>query len=367
MLDAGEITADETLQQAFPGLEGSKFSLRRLSVSFAGYLFSRALEFKTEVDFAQVEDIKDNWIRFPKIPILKYMTIGHVKEPFSLEGFASSNYTTFMEKALPNEAFAPSRNIGILGNNVIANRRMTWAIGWFLNTGSFSSFGEARDQIDQATGVNLTARVTGLPWKTPEEGTFLHLGLSYSYRWRDLERVDTTTQFRSRPESRLTDTRFVDTGEFIVDNYQLLTPELALVHGPFALQGEYFQTFTDIEGKIRFWGYYFYGSVFLTGEQRGYSPSQGIFSKVTPKRGFAPLKGAWGAWEAGLRYSYVDLNDGPIKGGREGNFTAGLNWYLNWNIRLMLNYIHASVHDREDPLIDDGDANIFQTRFQIHF
>jgi phosphate-selective porin OprO/OprP len=71
--------------------------------------------------------------------------------------------------------------------------------------------------------------------------------------------------------------------------------------------------------------------------------------------------------EVGLRFSYLDLNDGDIKGGREKNFTAGLNWYLNPNVRLMFNYIRANVEDRAGPPVNDGTANIFQGRFQIHF
>jgi phosphate-selective porin OprO/OprP len=62
------------------------------------------------------------------------------------------------------------------------------------------------------------------------------------------------------------------------------------------------------------------------------------------------------------------LNDEGIKGGRERNFTAGLNWYLTRNFRLMFNYVRASVKDRAtQPPIDSGRAHIYQARFQIAF
>ena len=77
------------------------------------------------------------------------------------------------------------------------------------------------------------------------------------------------------------------------------------------------------------------------------------------------MKGEWGAWEIAFRHSYVDLSDGEIKGGRESNFTTGLNWIHNRNMRLMFNYINVNVTDRESPDIEDGNAHIFQVRFQF--
>lgn len=71
--------------------------------------------------------------------------------------------------------------------------------------------------------------------------------------------------------------------------------------------------------------------------------------------------------ELALRLSYVDLNDGEIKGGREKNFTAGLNWYLFPKIRLMFNYVWAKVEDRDAPSVDDGRADILQARCQMSF
>jgi len=59
--------------------------------------------------------------------------------------------------------------------------------------------------------------------------------------------------------------------------------------------------------------------------------------------------------------------DGPIRGGEELNFTAGLNWYLRSNARVMVNYIRANLRDREDPPVDEGSADIIQMRFHIFF
>ena len=80
---------------------------------------------------------------------------------------------------------------------------------------------------------------------------------------------------------------------------------------------------------------------------------------------FNPVKGKWGALELAARFSHIDLNDEMISGGKEDNITLGMNWYLYQKIRLMFNYIHARVYDREKPAVDEGDADIYAVRFQF--
>ena len=144
---------------------------------------------------------------------------------------------------------------------------------------------------------------------------------------------------------------------------------MAVVSGPLSFQGEGFYALIDSasKGDPEFWGAYAYLSYLITGEHRKYNRLRGIFSLGEQYYRFNPLKGNWGAWELGMRYSYVDLNNAGIKGGKERNFTIGVNWYHQKNIRVMLNYVRAHVKDRASPSIENGRANIFQTRFQIIF
>jgi len=79
---------------------------------------------------------------------------------------------------------------------------MTWALGAFLNTGAFSDVGDCLDRISEANGWEVTTRVTGLPWYEDSGKTLLHLGRSYTHRFRGKE--DTGAGLRTRPESRLT-------------------------------------------------------------------------------------------------------------------------------------------------------------------
>ncbi len=369
MIDGGIIDANRELRAAFPNLKGGEVDLRRLRLSGLATLYD-TVDLRMEIEFADIQEIKDNWIGLTKkVPILGYIKVGHMKEPFSLEELTSGTNLTFMERSLPTVAFAPGRNLGILFQDALLGDRMTWAVGGFWNTGSLK-VGEARDRIADPNGYNLTARITGLLWYQDGGRSLLHLGLAYSHQSRHKDSTNGGIAYRTRPESKLTNNTLIDTDELVTNRAELINAELAWVQGPFSFQTEYFQAFTGVsqEGNLKFWGFHVQASYFLTGEHRTYDPANGVFSQTKPKNFFHPPKGRWGAWEIAVRLSYLDLNDGNIKGGKELDFTAGLNWYLNPNIRLMFNYIRAHIEDRNtSPSIGDGSANIFQARLQFAF
>lgn len=327
---------------------GDGVEFRRARLNIQGNIY-RNTAYRLELDFAGGEvAFKDAYIEVLDIPYVGTYTVGHYKEPFSLEELTSSRFITFMERSLPN-AFAPSRNTGMKMENSLLNEQATWAVGFF------------RELDDTGTGFgpddnyNITARATAVPWRLGGGEQLVHLGVSYSHKFLD----GRDFRFRSRPETHL-GPRFVDTASFAADGIDLVNPEFALVYGPASLQAEWTRAIVDTpEGSDRnFDGWYVYGSYFLTGEHRVYKT--GAFDRVKPLRNFDG-NGSWGAWEVGARYSYLDLNDGnDTRGGILGDFTLGINWYLNPNVRFMFNYVLADAKSR-------GEANIIETRFQADF
>jgi len=366
LLDGGDIASDEELQTSFPDLDGPAMNFRRMSVALSGTLYDW-LAYKLEMDFANVKDILDAWVQFEKIPYIDFLTLGHMKEPFSLERWASLTSLSFMERALPTNAFAPNRNLGIRRYKAILDERMTYGLGVFWNVASFEEVGDLPDVFQDARGFNVCARVTGIPWYEEGGEKMLHLGLSYTHLFRDKTDVDMRVRFSSRPESRLTEERLADTGQLFNDSVDVFNPEVAVVLGPLSFQGEYFHTFVNSYQNLQFWGYYLYASYFLTGEHRRYGKRSGTFFETRPIHPFHPLRGEWGGWEILFRHSYLDLNDGRIRGGKERNFTFGLNWYLGNRMRLKFNYVHVYLTDRADPPVDNGRADIYQARFQFAF
>ncbi len=352
MTDWGYINADDDVEDKLGDDFGSGAEIRRARMGLSGKLYSD-IKFKSEFEFTGGSvSLKDLYFQLNKLPYIGSLQIGHFKEPFSLEMLTSSNSMTFMERALPS-ALTPERNIGFMTANKAFNGRLNWSAGFFKESDN-SGWG-----FDDSNNYHITARITGTPWNDETGEHLLHLGISYSHKFMD---NGTGVRFIARPESHLAKTRFLDTQNIPADSVDLVGSELAFIYGPFSLQGEYIHSWVDStqDGSLDFNGFYVYASYFLTGEHRIYDPSRGIFKGISPEHNFNPANGEWGALEIAFRYSYLDLDDSVIHGGKLSNFTAGLNWYLNPNMRFMLNYVYADLDDA-------GDTNILQSRFQLNF
>lgn len=283
--------------------------------------------------------------------------IGQFKEPFGLEQLTHSETIPFLERA-PLNTMTMARETGMMFHNSIADDRMTWAVGTFLNSNDFS---DAEEGDGERGEWDVTARLTGLPWYEEEGRRLWHIGLSFSHREWDGDLF----QYRARG-SYSRGSALIDTGEFNVDSLNVYGAESAVVLGPFSFQGEYI--FSDVDATrfrdAEFDGYYLTAGYFLTGENRPYKG--GHFDQVIPFRNFTK-DGGWGAWELAFRYSFLDLDDTPDPGALGGelhDYTAALNWYLNPNLRVMFNYVHAEA-DGAQP--DDLSADIFQSRFELSF
>ena len=362
--DAGNVGLNNALQTAFPQQDGWDALITQAQVTLFGWVFDKGT-FKLQLEFAEAFQVKDSWFQFNPLPYIGSITLGNMKEPYSLDALISSGNTTFMTDALPTLAFAPGRNIGVMANNTALDEHLTWAIGGFWNTGSYSDFAGAKDAFSNANGFHVTGRITYLP--TYEDGgrELTHLGLSVS-----LQSFNNPTATRAVAETSLNNDYFADTGLFQPDRASLVAVEFAKVDGPWSLQSEL--TWSKFQapslGNPLLTGFYVYGSYILSGEHRLYDTSEGVFYGVIPKQDFSIANGTWGAWELALRLSTLNLNSQTLAGGRQRDVTAGLNWYLNKNTRVMFNYVHALVNGRANPpVVDGGRANIVQARLQVAF
>jgi len=319
-------------------------ALRRARLALKGALF-HDWRFKTQVGFAGNKTrVKDAYLRYTGFKAKK-ITAGVFKTPFSLEDNTSSKYITFMERALPVMAFAPGRKTGLA--------LQTRGDYWSAAGGVFGESVPADSAGGKSWGVAGRATLTPLH----RQGRRFHVGGSLEYRKPDDARK---VRFRTTPESDTADVKLVDTGKIKkVDNTFKYGLEAVYTDGPWSFQGEYLNARVK-RGSGRpdldFSGWYVYGSWFITGESRSYNIADGSFRRIKPKR-------SKGAWEAGMRFSSLDLNDRTVRGGEENNLTIGLNWYPNRNMRFMANYIAADVARQNDK----QRINIIQFRSQIVF
>lgn len=367
--DWGAITADKGLEDAFDGqgLEGTGTEMRHARFYMAGSIYNQ-FTFKADYDFAGTDaDFKDVWMGIKNIPWAGEVRVGHQKEPFSLEGMNSLPNMTFMERGLP-AVFGPSRNTGIKAHSSALDGRVGWGIGAYKDVSTSDGF-------DDHSDYNITGRLTGIPHVNEDGSHLLHMGVAYSHKFRD---EDESMNYRSRPESNLTGVYTVDTGAIEnVTGVDLLGPEIAVIYGPVCFQAEYVHAYlnrTSAE-NLGFSSYYALCSLFLTGEHRTYKIDEagGEFGRVIPNRPFAFNRNGWGAWQVAVRYSFVDLNDKEIRGGEETNYTFGVNWFMNPNLRVTFNYVLATIDERDNRvggnpiIIEDENAEIYMMRFQVDF
>ncbi|MCZ6690576.1 MAG: porin [Planctomycetota bacterium] len=327
--------------------DGTKLRRGRLALSGKLYYY---FNFKAEYDFALGNDgFKDVYVGISDLGTAARLRIGQFKEPIGLEALTSSNHVTFIERSLMS-SFTPGRTTGAMIFGSAVHDRVSWALGGFRSVRSISPDDAERD-------LAATLRLTGLPWYRQDGRSLLHLGVAYSLRAAG----DDMIAFRQYRDDVLEDD-LVDTLTFEADRSQVFGTEAAWVWGPFSLQGEF--ALTAIESSPAedpvFFGYYFFASLFLTGEHRVYDVPNGRFDLVRPRRNFLEEGGGFGAWEIGARYSRVELSDGPIQGGRLSEGSVGINWYLNPNARIMLDFSFLN----KDGV---GEVNTIKIRAQITF
>jgi phosphate-selective porin OprO and OprP len=350
-LDTAIFAPSQNLQSEFDiDSFQSGVEFRRARLYTEGVIY-KDFGWKFEYDFAD-QAFKDVYFEVNHVPYVEQVRLGFFKEPLSFEELTSDNFTTFMERGLPN-AFSPSRKTGFQTQMNFLDNRIYWAAGGF--NGASNNLGKA---FGDAQDYELTTRLAGLPWYA-DEANLLYVGLGYSHQFRS----NFDLAYSSRPEAHLVDV-LIDTDDFQTDGVDILDPAAALVLGPFSAQAEYIQTLvqgTEGAEDPRFFGWYAFVSYFPTGEHRGYEPETATFGRVYPKRNFGFSSGdGWGALEVALRQSQLNLNSAGIDGGRLNDTTFGLTWYLNPNMRIMANYVYAN---RTPP----SSGNVYQARFQVDY
>lgn len=225
----------------------------------------------------------------------------------------------------------------------------------------------------------LVGRLAFLPVKSAEFN--VHVGANSSYVLRPGDQgpdVAASARYplrlRDRPEMRVDGTRLIDTGNINSDTYWNPGVELAANFYNFYVQAEhYWYRFAreQVPGPVLpdpdFSGWYVALAYALTGEARNWNPSGGVFSNLKPAKPLTFDAEGLGAWEIALRYSFADLNyrtelpvaAGGIFGGEQSAWTVGLNWYVNNNIRFLLNYQWVEVDRLSTGVANAYGAGVF--------
>jgi len=329
---------------------------------------------EVDLDFAEeAAAIKDAYISYRGLFGGEgRVRVGNFRIPNGLEEVTTSRNLMFMERSQGTEPFVVGRRMGIEATGWKPKYR--WSVAMFgADVEDFVK--EANEQI------NFAGRLNWAPISSDE--STLMVGASGSMQKPTFvgapddagERSVSSVKFNTRPESNVSDTKFVYAKIKDVEKYSNFGGELAYVNKRFMFQSEYMVANIDrYEDKesISYNGGYAFASFFLTNDQHQYDHKDAEFARVTPRA-------SSGAWEVAVRYSFVDLNDledlavdgDDEQHGGSTSITLGVNYYPNPNVKLMLNYgiidNDEFANGKDDQFNGDYDFSYLQMRFQTAF
>jgi phosphate-selective porin OprO/OprP len=383
-LDTSWFSTDENVNANINNRFADGTDFRRARFRIDGTMYEQ-IEWAAEYDFingARVRNaadtggfeegltgITDLWWTFKELPIVGNCRIGNQKEAIGFERLVSSRYLPFMERSFNQDSFYGGAfngfQPGIAFFDTYGEDQVgTWNIGVYKPTNNIFAY-NATDGDYAVTG-----RVTRLLRYTDEGRHLWHVGVS----GRQASTVSDQITFRTRGAIRAGLAPGwpvpASTGNLYGDDMQWLNGELVGVMGPWTFQSEYLvsglqdarKAAGDPFGTTAFYhGGYIQLLRFLTGENDHYSKKTGFFERVVPYENAFLVRDdhgntsyGWGAWQVGARYNYLDLNDGALAGGILHDFTGGLNWFLNPNMKVQFNY---SATYRDAALADElGDG-----------
>ena len=318
----------------------TEFRRARLTLSGKAY----GWDYKVENDFAagsNLDGIRDLYIA--RNMLGGKVTIGHFKPYRSMEELTSSNEILLMERP------------GASATGIYSGRQFQQGVG-YLKAGSSYTFGVSAFNMRSAPtarteGVGMSGRAT---WAPISDGiTTLHLGASVSHE--DLNKATPNASAVSNYAGRrgpsltmATTTAAVGANDSQIDTVGL---EAAFASGPFFVQSEYARaSFGQASGGSQDVDtFYVQGSWMLNGGAKAYKQATGVFGspKVSEK----------GLWELTARWDTMENKD--LLDTRTTSAILGMNYYINPNMRVMLNWTQG----KNDKTGDEPGQIALRTQF----
>ncbi len=382
------------------------FVLRRARLGIEGELF-QYYEFRLLPDFGNGKVVmQDCFLNIHYWDEFQFM-VGKFKEPVSYEQLILDRFVPTLERSIIDQLM-PARDIGLMihGENLL-NDQFEYAIGAFN--------GEINGDTDTNDIHDFAARIAWKPFNYPVLPDYLHnfqIGVSGT-AGKEQEQLSLTgvnnetlrtpggvpwltfvknayangIRTRAVPEVSYFYDQFGFMAEYLREDQQIKsgTPEIVtttttVTTGKTSKKVTTKQFINDLPEDIRFSGYMFTATYFLTGETRTmYSE---LIRPLRPFDAAHPFSHP-GAWELVARVSHLQVDPSIFRPGAayqlaspNGNsdaateLTVGFNWYLNSLVRVQCNWEHAWF---QQPVLLGPPSNYFRQtdaallRFQVIF
>ena len=357
--------------------QNDTFLLRRVRPIFEGTVFEKydyrlMLDFGSGVSSGTANNgfLQDGYVNARFLPEFQ-VQVGKFKEPVGLERLQSGANLLFAERAYPTQ-LVPHRDVGVQIHGGLRKESLNYAVGVFngVADGGSGDFDSNDDDKDFA------ARIFAHPFKNtsiePLQGFGIGVAGTFGNQEGALRNYSSPGQQRIFSYLSQTGTNVVADGE-----HWRISPQFYYYWGPFGLLGEYAISSQELrrnsgpssaEGKVEHKAWQLAASYFITGEANSFRP-------VAPRRAFAPGENRWGALELAARVSEIDFDDDAFPTFANPNasvdkafsWAVGLNWYLNRNIKVTLDYEQTRFDGGGNtPLFEEGERVVF-SRVQFSF
>lgn len=339
-----------------------------------GTLFKR-FDFRFMPDFGQGKtSIQDAFLDTKVFPELA-LRAGKFKQPVGLERLQADQDVKFVQRGLPTN-LAPNRDIGLqlqgdflttYGDFPISDANGNGVIGYQIGVFDGTSDGGSYD-TDENNSKDVAARVFVRPFKLTDIEWLQGLGLGVA---------GTIGQESGAAPSYKTigqQTFFNFNAGVTADGHrERISPQGYYYWGPFGLLGEYIVSSQVVrkgalQQRVENSAWQVSTTYVLTGEKAAYTG-------VVPDKPFDPAKGQWGAFELAARFSELNVDraafrnafaDPTTSAAAAAEWGVGLNWYLNKNIRFVLDYDETHFTGG-GPRGDRPHERVIFTQFQLAF
>jgi phosphate-selective porin OprO/OprP len=351
------------------------FLLRRARPILSGTVF-HDFDFNFTPDFGgSTVQIFDAYLNYRYNSAIQ-LEAGKFKSPVGLEALESDRDILLNERSLATD-LVPNRELGVELHGDVLGGTISYALGAF--SGGYDYNGTTPNtpaQDDKA----FEGRLFFQPFKQTDLPALKGLGFGVGGSY--LANHATTNSPSGLTPGYNTDgqQKFFAYNSGVTANGAgwRVSPQAYYYYGPLGILGEYVVSDQQVASSaksadLQNAAWEINGSYVLTGEDASYSG-------VTPRHPFNPRTGGWGAWQIVGRYAALSVDSKAFSDGFASStksadgaaeWSVGINWYLNRNIRADLSFSHTwfdGFTGKASPGIIPAQAeNVLFSRIQVAF
>lgn len=356
----------------------TQFLLRRVRLILEGTVF-KYFDFRVAPDFApSPPQLFDAYLDVTYLSQAK-LRIGKFRPPVGLERLQSATALRLVERGQPTN-LVPNRDNGLQLFGEQFDGVLSYQFGIFngVPDNLNPSGGDVNDDKDFA------GRVFIAPFKSTSIDALKGLGVGVAGTTGnqggnasnpDLPTYKTFGQATFFQYSGANASSTLPRGPTIANGERSrVSPQTYYSWGPFGLLGEYVAELQNVSRDNKSAGLHnnawqVAASYVLTGEAASYKG-------VVPAQPFNPFEGKWGAVEVAGRYGQLVVDSDAFSQGfanpstsarRDKEWVVGVNWYLNKNIKFVLDYANSDFKGGAPKGGDRASEYAIVSRVQLAF